>query len=104
MRAGQLAAGDDEIARAGDALFGIPAIAGQELIEHQRLERGSGRGDRAGSLVEVVRGENAVRGDIENKDARVGGCARRALDGRWPSLGTERLRAESDGERRRREA
>lgn len=57
------------------------------MIKKDRLERGAGGGERAGSLVEMMRCEDAAMGKVEDHDSCVGFATRCFADGTIPHPG-----------------
>jgi len=77
-------AGNVEIAIAGYAARGVPAAGGDELIENQRLEGGTGRGEGVLGFWQAIGGEQASGGYVEHEDAGGGRGAGGAVDGLLP--------------------
>ena len=106
MRAGEAMAGNDEISIAGDVLIGIPAAGGDEAIEDERLECGTGCGKGALGIGEIVRGQEAAGVNVEHENARAGRGLGRVVcrilpggNGSLRGIGAERGTGEYDGER-----
>ena len=81
------AAVDVEMTSTCDAAVGVPAVAGDEAIKQERLERGAGGGESAGGIGQVGGGEEASGGDVEDEDAGVGSEAGGVGDGGGPGIG-----------------
>lgn len=85
MCAGQAVCGHHEFAVAGDAAVGIPAIFGNEAIQDQGLERGTGGGESARCFAEAVRGQQVTGAEIEYQDSCFGSHARGAINRSLPA-------------------